>query len=431
MEGFDFNFTPPETPSANANRNDGGATAGGGGWHWVLTLMSLLIVSGLSFLMAYLTKDVTNRPVWMMGLIFAVPMAAMFFSNLLVESQTQAMTPSYVRRSQLLVAILATVGTFLIGSMCDLVYLTQFSDRNTSADTVFVLDKSDSMGWYGENEKMIAAVEECLEQMDQSANVGVVLFDAAVMDVVPVGPLSSPTHYNRVLSAVNAPLGGGTAFEQPLTEAFNAIEAFGSGKPIQIIFLTDGGAAYSESTLRRHIGLSERLNVTVNAVNLGASANVGGVKDLTDATGGTVVNADDAATLVEVFNAWTFRDGDMLRANETMANVMTGVMFILEGVVIGVGLWLMLSVRGQFRVQTILSPVMGVAALVLIKFSGFTSDMADWWMLEGVAFSLLGVVFMVKNRVGVQPVMQPTTGMPEQGDGFDSGFGAADDGLGF
>lgn len=431
MEGFDLNFTSPETPESGVPAGNG-VSAGGGGWHWVLTLMSLLIVSGLSFLMAWLTKDVANRPVWMMGLVFAVPMAAMFFSNLLVEYQTSAMTPSYVRKSQLLVAVIAVAGTFLIGSMCDLVYLTQFSDRNTSADTVFVLDKSDSMGWFERNEQMVAATEECLEQMGRRTNVGVVIFDFGIMKVVPVGELSDAAHYDQVVAAVNLSLGLGTAFEQPLEEAFNVIEDFGSGKPIQIIFLTDGDASYSEATLQRHIDLSERLHVTVHAVNLGSTADLGGVATLVSATGGTVVRADDAATLVEVFSAWTFRDGDMLRANETMANVMTGVMFLLEGLAIGLGLWLMLSVRGQFRVQTIFSPVMGLAAMTLLKFSGFTADMDGWWMLEGVAFSLLGLVFMVRNRVGVQPVFpaQPVAPVPDGGL-VDGGFDASDNGLGF
>ena len=42
------------------------------GWHWQLTLLSLLLVSGLSFLMAYLTRDVAERPIWLMGLIFTI-----------------------------------------------------------------------------------------------------------------------------------------------------------------------------------------------------------------------------------------------------------------------------------------------------------------------------------------------------------------------
>ena len=86
---------------------------------------------------------------------------------------------------------------------------------------------------------------------------------------------------------------------------------------------------------------------------------------------------------------------------------MTGIMLILEGLVIGLGMWLMLSVHGQLRVQMIISPLMGAAGLVLLKYVGFNAELDYWWIIEGAAFTLLGIVFMTKNRLLNQPQNQP------------------------
>ena len=435
MEGFDFNIAPMNAqPSAP---QQSGRSAGGGGWHWLLTLVSLVIVGGLSFLMAFLTKDVANRPVWLMGLIFVVPMAAMFFVNLLIEHLTEAMTPAYVRKRQLLVALLAVVGTFAIGSVCDLVYLTQYSGGNSSADTVFVLDKSGSMSWHGDNEKMVEAVEGCLDQMSPNANVGMVLFTDVIYRVVDIAPLKQAGHREALEEALTLPTTGGTNLAKPITEALNKIEGLSSRRGVQIILLTDGDPddfqTYNDSVLAEHTARCRDLKVTVSIVNLGDTAEIGGVANLATATNGEVVQVDDTETLLNTFAAFTFRDGDMLRVNETMANVMTGVMFLLEGVVIGLGLWLMLSVSGQFRVQVIISPVLGIAAFVLLKFLGFHSGMSCWWILEGFAFSLLGLVFKVRNRASAQPAARPAAPAQAQGDSFgsfgDSGFGSTQDGF--
>ena len=55
-------------------------------------------------------------------------------------------------------------------------------------------------------------------------------------------------------------------------------------------------------------------------------------------------------------------------------------------------------------------------ALVLLKFLGFDAEAPWWWMVEGAAFSLLGLVFMTKNRVGVAHV---NTVRGSNGAGFD------------
>jgi hypothetical protein len=55
----------------------------------------------------------------------------------------------------------------------------------------------------------------------------------------------------------------------------------------------------------------------------------------------------------------------------------------------------MLSRRGQKRFQLILSPLMGIAAFLVMNFAGVSSDMA--WIVEGAAQSLPLLVFMRRN----------------------------------
>lgn len=386
---------------------------GGGGWHWLLTLMSLVIVGGLSFLMAFLTRNVPERPLWLMGLIFVVPMAAMFFSNLFVEFSTSAMTPRFVRGGQMVVAVVATAATFAVGCLCDMIYLNSFVEP-VRESTVFVLDKSGSM--YSRDGAMVTAVVESLDGMNDNTQVGLVLFDHDVLASMDVRALGEGNHRETLRQKVrNTSTSGGTNFYTAITDALNMIESHGTDQPTQIIFLTDG----EDSSFRIHVddvaARCSALNVKVNAVALAVSG-VGHMQSVVDQTGGKTVQVSNTSELTGVMTGLAIKDHDMLRSGDTMAKVMSGVMLVLEGVTIGLGLWLMLSVRGQFRVQIILSPLMGVLALVLLKFLGFDAEAPWWWMVEGAAFSLLGLVFMTKNRVGVAHV---NTVRGSNGAGFD------------
>lgn len=90
-------------------------------------------------------------------------------------------------------------------------------------------------------------------------------------------------------------------------------------------------------------------------------------------------------------------DGDMIRADSVTSQVLSGLMLLFEGLVIGLGMTLMLSLSGQKRAQIVLSPLMGIAAFILLKVTNL-GDVS--WMTEAIALSLLGVVFMRSNRGG-------------------------------
>ena len=116
-----------DDPVVSGNGGNGSSQraggSGGGRWHIPLTLLALLAVGAFSFLMSYLTRDVMNRLIWMMGLLFMVPAGTMFFSALVMEFQMGAMTPRLNRSMQIRIAVVATLLTFIVGSACDAIYL--------------------------------------------------------------------------------------------------------------------------------------------------------------------------------------------------------------------------------------------------------------------------------------------------------------------
>ena len=377
-----------------------------GPWHWGLTLLALLIVGGLSFLMAYLTKDIEKRPALLMGLIFAVPMAAMFLASLLLECRTCAMTPSFLRRTQAIIALVAVAATFCVGTLCDWIYLERYATKSEYR-TVFVLDKSSSMGngVGSNNEKLIQAMERVLGNMSPTEEVGLVLFGTDVLNYSAIRLLGDGDHRASLMQTIRTTAPSGmTNFTAALDKAISLIDSHRSSHTsdvqYRIIFLTDGADTEGIwNHINRITNTCRNRQITVHGVAFSAAGVLDTLNTLIQTTGGKIVRADDMEQLIEVMIVLTKNDADLLRSGHKDANLMTGIMLCLEGVVIGVGLWLMLSVHGQFRVQAILSPLMGAAALALLKYSGFTAEADVWWIVEGVAFSLLGVVFMTKNRL--------------------------------
>lgn len=377
-----------------------------GPWHWAQTFLALLIVGGLSFLMAYLTKDIERRPALLMGLIFAVPMAAMFLASLLLEYRTSAMTPSFLRKTQAGIALAAVVATFGVGTLCDWIYLERYAVK-TEYRTVFVLDKSGSMGGGGttSDAKLINAMEQVLGNMDPAEEVGLVLFGTTVLDQTAIKPLGERNHGAALMQTIrNTTPTGLTNFSAALDKAISLIDSHQKSAtdhvPYRIIFLTDGADTEGiANNITRITNTCTSKKIMVHGVAFGAAGTLDALNTLITATGGQTVRADDMDQLVQVMVVLTKNDSDLLRSGHKDANLMTGIMLSLEGIVIGIGLWLMLSVHGQFRAQVIISPVMGVLALLLLKFAGFTAEADAWWIVEGLAFSLLGVVFMTKNRL--------------------------------
>ena len=102
--------------------------------------------------------------------------------------------------------------------------------------------------------------------------------------------------------------------------------------------------------------------------------------------------SDPVDTLKATYNGQT-ADGKP----NTPYMIMTCVLMILQGLLCGFALKIMFSVQGQKRVQTILSPAMGLAAFLMLNF-GRHIGISPAWLCEALAFSLFGLVFMRENR---------------------------------
>lgn len=381
--------------------------------YFPLTVLALVLVGGLSMLMAKLTADVPNRPIWMMGLMFMVPAGAMFFAALLVEFSTGAMTPNYNRSAQVKVAIAATLLSFLAGCICDGIYLMGGFSNQAKANVIFVLDNTGSMYLNQasdnktRNEITVEAMDAMLGMMSDDMYVGLIHFDSNYCDEVPMAPLDEQQRScisQEVDSMRNN--NGATFFETPLNAAITMAESLNNGRATRIVLLTDGveGASdsYSKSKLlisgNKIERMAERCAKThVNIYSLSMFSSIDeGLSSLVQATGGSCVSTDKAEDVLDFLQTASHVDGDMVRADTPTANILTAVMLLLEGLVIGAGLSLMLSVQGQFRVQLILSPIMGVLAALLLKV--IKPPFPEQWMLEGVSMALLGLVLMRRNQ---------------------------------
>ena len=51
-----------------------------GNWDVLMTLAALAATAAAAFLMAYLTKDIPTRPIWLLAICFAAPVAALMLA---------------------------------------------------------------------------------------------------------------------------------------------------------------------------------------------------------------------------------------------------------------------------------------------------------------------------------------------------------------
>ena len=438
----DYEFAGSSSPESRKNRA-AAKRIRAGGWHWVMTLVCLATVMFLSFLMAWLTKDTVNRPFWMIGAIFTVPTLGMFAAALLVEKKTSAMTPVSSRKMQYMVALAAVVATFAVGCICDILY--QYSTmgqviRNWAethppetvySDIVLMVDKSSSLEENGMDALNRKAVREWVDGMDDKARVGVIIFSHDVLREVPVDTLA--VNREKIRRAMDVDTGGYTDFDIALYHAFRMIDAAESGRAegrtTQIIAITDAEAELPDAVKDYLVQMAKEKDVVFSIVHLGHDVPANNpLMKLASSTGGTgtSLGVSELAQYFEgVRNAeepdWDAYyaklkdngevDFDLIRVSDPAANLLCGVMLGLEGLAIGICLMMMLSVVGQKRIQPVISVVLAAVAFLLLKVVGPGVGPVDGspripvpqWLLEGVSFSLLGLVFMRKNNSGASP----------------------------
>ena len=390
----------------------------GGAWDVGMTVVVLVAVAAVSFLFAYITKDNPSRPFWLLGLSFAAPVAALMGAVLLHEKIHSTMTPSTSRGAQFGLAMCSVAAAFLVGCGCQVsnteakeVVVEEKVVTSGWSDVLIVLDKSGSMRgrW---NTDATNAVIDLINGMDDSSRVGLLIDtdwssyrNTLAERTVAIAPLTKKQREALIEKAQYYPSGGAN-----YTKDFEAVEDMiadyrkHSNQPIPILLISDGGNPVDLKTLTRKC---KDLKLVVYYLYVTKSSN-DNMEELALASGGKSVNITDYNSLlsqmkqavssekVEIVSKTTYKDALRDIQESASAKTVTGIMLLLLGLLIGISLTIMLSVRKQKRFQVILSPLMAVAAFLLLVFGN--DLISEPWIREGVAFSLLGLIIMRANR---------------------------------
>lgn len=403
---------------AQQSRNTGGLNVG-------MTAACFLAVTAVSFLTAWLLKD-TVRNFLLMGVTFAAPFAALMCSAMAVEKATARMTPITSRNAQMICILVTVVAAFVIGCLAELLHQPVVIEHvEPEYDYVIVVDKSASMSYNHIEEPSKKAINGLVASMEDVNNVGIVAFSKNLTNnTQPIRPLDE-NQRKRIKEIINKPTGSGTNFSEAMRDAMKLVEDMPERtRTVRIILVTDGDWE-SIGNFDVFNAWAERLNsqtpgkkqVELCAIQLGSTPMLDMVKDAVNKTGGTIydkVQADELAKqLLSLKNTLIIPEPvDTLKATyagqtadgkpNTPYMILTCVLMILQGFLCGFALKIMFSYQGQFRFQTILSPLMGLCAFLLLNFGRYLG-IAPAWICEAVAFSAFGLVFMRENLTTGRP----------------------------
>lgn len=411
-------------PSSDTSWDGSAQPASGparGPWHILLTILCLVMTMAASELITLATKDVVGiRPWWMLGLIFMVPATTVLLTAYAVESATSAMTPRFNRKPQMLVVLIASVLSFVLGTFGAATKIeasVAVAPPPPPVRYLVLVDRSDSMGWNDPSNRCADAVAGMLSAIPDSSDFGLVLYSHEVLDSVPVLPLNQ-AHRDRILALLATPPSGGTDFDLVITHAFQLLgNSPVPGMKQKIILITDGEDIVDQA--QDYIAKSQNQEASISIVKIDGQMDPS-LTDLVAKTGGQAVTVATAADLTEKLQGMVEVDGeatplDLLKMERQGTALAPIVLLLLEGILLGLALTLMLSRQGQKRFQLILSPLMGIAAGFIIQLPNPTMT---YDLRQAIAFALFGVVLMRKNIAGPRRVSQAAPAAPKS-DSFD------------
>ena len=432
--GSDGSQTPP--PSGHKKR----------GLHWLQTLIVLIVTAGASFLLMMLfdvemAADPYLHPdlVWKNGLFFALLAAAILITAFLIEVATSAMTPRFSRKLQLAVVLVAIFLCGAIGALGELFFVNDYvrpaiaptptpapthtpspapvtpvpTDAPTAVPAaeayIIALDKSISMKGKRDN-SATQAVVDLLPMLPDNVQIGFIAFTKEIVGEVPLAPNSSAQQARIETIARSTNPGGTTSFPAVVDKALEMFQASGIQGYKKLIYITDGE---SGGSVNRYVNSCKALNIEVSAILLEIST--ADLDMLIKETGGSFTSVMDMGDILTVAQSVALTTptptakptatpspqptpsptlqpeiGNMLYELDDSAYYLL-IILVLVGLVIGIALTLMLSLSNQFRIQLILSPLMGMCAFLLIRYGVVPSDLI--W----AAYALFGVVLMRRN----------------------------------
>ncbi len=410
------------TPTAKGKKgkpqNKPVRAAASGKWNAAQTIVAFFSVTLAATAVAWLTRNVESRPIWMLACCFAVPVLTLMASVMLVEKVSNAMTPQTSRGAQMGLAAATVVVAGLVGLFCQVTNVEAQQVVSVVGtgwqDAIIVMDKSGSMLGTRDT-KATEAVRQLLAQMDDSVSVGFVAYDHQVRGSVPMGKLTGE-HKQAIMTMAQIEPDGGTDFSEALTAAMNMIQqAADADNHVSIIFVTDGFDG-SWFTADQFLADMKKEKVTLNYIRVGDADENTEMATLAKETGGKNIQTTDIATLKEDM-AKTIQETiprvvrfDALRDIEKSdkAKIVMGLLLALLGILIGVTLTIMFSRQGQKRAQLLISPLMAVLAFVILTYG--KQLIPEGWLREAIAFSCFGVVVMKKNAMDdhFKPVAKKT-----------------------
>ena len=382
-----------------------------------MTLACFLAVAVISFLAAWLMKD-TARSFWELGLTFAAPFAALMGSAMLVERSTGRMTPQCSRNAQMICVLVTVAAAFCVGCLSEVTHTpVVIKTTESKYDYLIVVDKSASMDGKMDTAS-IEAIHGLVGNLEDGTGVGIVAFGSKVIGTQAILPLDSKQR-GEIEKTANKRPNGGTDFSAAMDSAMRLIENMPERKrTVRIILVTDGDDLaignfdeFNTWAARLNALDSTKDKVELCAIQAGNVPMLAMVRTAVDRTGGVSRKAVEANDLVNEVSSMQVteiseKSVDTLQAtyngqtNDGKPNtpymILTAVLLVLQGVLSGFALKIMFSVQGQFRFQTILSPLMGLTAFLILNFGRFIG-IAPAWICEGTAFSAFGIVFMREN----------------------------------
>lgn len=388
-----------------------------GKWDAGMTIAALVAVAFASFMVSYLTKDIPSRPIWLLFLCFAAPVAALMLAVYLKEKIFPSMTPSSSRKAQLIFAICTVITAGLVGCFCQVSNIEAHGEQTVIThegwrDLLIVFDKSGSMTTYNRDKEATKAVKALLNTMGDDVQVGL-LIDVDWEDVplqnrkIDFGLLKDQR--DDLIRLADTPAGGVAYFGRAFDAACKMLDSYTGKGNRAIVVISDGADFFGDddsgerfAAINYEDKLKSRgvkvyyLYVDPNHVDEmdKLAVNTGGesiyISNLSDLTAKMQEVAQ--VPIYEVVYKDALRDID----ESDTARIVTGILLIVLGVLIGLTLTIMFSLQGQKRFQLVLSPLMAVLSFLLLAFGN--GIIQTDWLREAIAFSLLGIVLMRSNR---------------------------------
>ena len=407
-----------------------------GKWDVALTIVTFVSVALVSFLTAWLVKDVPSRPFWMLGICFAAPVTALLLSAYLKEKVSPSMTPTTSRNAQLALVCCSILIAAVVGCFCQVTNekadtVEQVVVGDGWSDLLIILDKSGSMSIDSTTENLTLndvateAVVDLVGQMDESARVGL-LIDVGWKEnntwgdiiplnerEIPIEPLT-PAHRRELTQMARCSLGVNENFPRAFQVACDLVREYdGQDGALSIVIISDGADCTDEFRAIDFSGQLSSRGVKVYYLYVAPDYSTE-MERLTELTGGESLFVKDHKVLLEQMKRMitvpvtrTIYKDALRDINESVpAKWVTGSLLGLLGVLIGFSLMVMFSLQGQKRFQLILSPLMAILGFVILAFGKEVITVS--WIREGLAFSLFGIVLMRANRnAGHMPKGRP------------------------